>query len=252
MNESTASADNLCRLGFSFARGTHDAWVACARLVDLAAGDAAPGSWLSPAELRQYSQFQFELRQRSFLLGRLAAKRAVARSLGEPDLKLVELSNGVLGQPLVRAGGGFAPEVTLSHWNSGAVAVGSPAGYLFGIDFEPVEPSGVDTIRSHLALTRLEREWAESGRVPAEQAYTLLWTTREALGKATRCGILAPIEILEATAFTALGEGAWQTEYRNFPQFKCLSWMSAKAVLSLAYPSQVSLSLVNLPGLLGF
>ena len=71
--------------------------------VCFAAVDAAPThEFLSEGEKEKLAGFQFAAKKQGFLLGRLAAKRALGALLEEPDLRQIEVRSGIYGQPLVQ------------------------------------------------------------------------------------------------------------------------------------------------------
>jgi hypothetical protein len=74
-----------------------------------------------------------------------------------------------------------------------------------------------------------------TGLDETELGCTWLWTVKEALGKALKTGLTVPLGIYELQNVS--GEGRFVvTTFRNFGQFKCLSFCWRGAVISVALP----------------
>jgi phosphopantetheinyl transferase len=213
------------------------------RQLCFAAADAAPSEeFLSEHEEEQLAGFQFAAKKQGFLLGRLAAKRALGALLEEPDLRRIEIGSGVYGQPLVRHAQAGGVEVTISHSHGMAVAVAFPAAYPIGIDLETVSAISAGTILAELSASVPERAWLGSAAVDEATACCVLWTAREALGKALRIGLNCPLGVLALSEVRAVGGEAWIGRYANFPQCQCLSQARGDRVLSLVMPGEAKLS----------
>ena len=200
-----------------------------------------PQEFLSASETKQAAGFQFAAKQQGFLLGRLAAKRALGALLEESDLRQIEIRSGIYGQPLVqhpRAGG---VEVSVSHSHGLAVALAYPAEYPMGIDLETVSAVSAETIIGELEASPPELTWLATGGVDAATACCVLWTAREALGKSFRLGLNSPLGILALSEIRPEGAGTWACRYLNFPRCQCLSHAKNGRVLSLALPKETGL-----------
>ncbi len=207
-------------------------WIGLVETRDLAT--VPHEGFLSGAERSQAASYAFARRRESYALGRLAAKVALGAYLAEPDWTRIELSRGALGEPLANHAGVQRVEVSLSHTDGLAAAVGFPREIRAGVDVEVVDAARADTVRSELRFHAAEETWLSGVAVETQSAYVMLWTVREALGKALRCGLGCPPELLAASAITPAAGGAWETRYQNFPQYRCLSWIDGVRILSLA------------------
>ena len=190
----------------------------------------------------RFASRQFAAKRESFLLGRLAAKRALGALLKEPDLRRIEIGSGIYGQPLVQHPRAGSVEVTVSHSHGLALALAFPAEYPMGIDLETVSAISAPAILGELEASPAELAWLATGGVDEAAACAVLWTAREALGKTFRIGLNSPLGILSLGDIRADGEGAWTGRYLNFPQCQCLSQLGDGRVLSLALPRDVELS----------
>ncbi len=198
--------------------------------------------FLSKSEKEQLSGFQFAAKKESYLLGRLAAKRALGGLLAEPDLRQIEIRSGIYGQPLVHHPRAGCAEVTVSHSHGLAVALAFPSEVPMGIDLETVSAISARTIIGELEASPPELAWLVSAGVDEATACGVLWTAREALGKALRIGLNSPLGILALSEIRTDGEGTWAGRYLNFPQCQCRSQAIGDRVLSLAMPRDAALS----------
>lgn len=201
-----------------------------------------PLEFLSGSEQEQAAGFRFDAKRQGFLLGRFAAKRALGALLEEPDLRRIEIRPGIYGQPLVHHPRAGAAEVTLSHSHGLAVALAHPAGYPMGLDLETVAAVAAEAVLGELEASPTELTWLATGGVDAATACCVLWTAREALGKALRIGLNSPLGILALSDIRPNGAGSWAGRYLNFPRCQCLSQVKDGRVLTLALPGESALS----------
>ncbi len=227
-----------------------EAWIAWVSKPDL--DSLNPASFLSTTEGAQADAFRFEQRRESFLLGRLAAKIALSAFLGEPSLPRIEISPGVFGQPLVDHPTKSGGEISLSHSQGFAIALAFPREHPMALDVESIDDARVATVKSELQLAPAEQAWISSSGIDPRAAHILLWTAREALSKVLKCGLTCPFEIFRMDELRSAGIGTWESHYQNFHQYKCLSWVGARRVLSIALPRATEvLSVGGIGGELG-
>jgi 4'-phosphopantetheinyl transferase len=211
--------------------------------VCFAVADAMPrDAFLSNGESERLEGFQFAAKREGFLLGRLAAKRALGALLEEPDLRRIEIHPGIYGQPLVRHPCAGSLEVTVSHSHGLAVALAFPAEYPMGIDLETLSAISAPVILGELQASPPELAWLATGGVDEATACGILWTAREALGKALKIGLNSPLGILALADIQAAGEQAWAGRYLRFPQCRFLSQATGGRVLTLAMPRDAELT----------
>lgn len=156
---------------------------------------------LSPAEREQAEQsWPTEHRRRQFVLGRLAAHRAVRWTLaGRMRVSVVEVLTGRDGEPVVYVDGAAdLASVSLAHSGRLALACAWPGapgeGGRAGVDLERVRPT--DVARSRYAFSRREREVLACAPEGAVLAGLAAWTVKEAAWKAlSPTPILSPVSI---------------------------------------------------------
>ena len=198
---------------------------------------------LGPAELAHFRQLQFPLRRGSYLLGRIALKRALGALLPEPRLERLEILSGVFGQPLVRAAAPAAAEISLAHSHGVALGAACAAGHPVGIDLELIEPARVDVFTR--VFTPEEFTLLAGAGVPQPPAGFVLWTVKEALSKVLRCGLTVPFEVLRAKSIVPGSAGPagtqWLVEFENFWQYKAHAWIVGAYALAVVIPRKTDL-----------
>lgn len=188
--------------------------------------------FLHPAERARLDAFPSELRWTSFLLGRYAGKRALHALGGGVPPHAVQIASGVFDQPVVR--GGHPAAVSLSHVAAAGVAVACEPEHVLGVDVEEVAPDRSDVFDS--VMTPAERRAVRSAPGGVGVAATLVWTLKEALSKALRCGLMTPFEVLEVEGFAPHEDGGVGCLFRNFAQYRGRAWVLGGHVLAVVSP----------------
>ncbi|HKP94803.1 MAG TPA: 4'-phosphopantetheinyl transferase superfamily protein [Fibrobacteria bacterium] len=192
-------------------------------------------------ELRHYARLKHRGRQASYALGRWACKLAAGAYLGESDKGKIEIGSGSFNQPIVRHGAHEIPEITLAHTPDLALAIAYPSGHIMGVDVEPVDGSKLFVYQR--VLTPSEQSLARSLPTDFLRACNLMWTVKEALSKAIKCGLMTPFEVLEIQSMTQETDGRFLACFRNFSQYKCISWLRPDSGLSIVLPRKTDLTL---------
>lgn len=226
-------------------------WFASASSADLK--ELPTETFLTSAESGRAGAFKFGQPRENFTLGRLAGKLALLAAGGasgpltptlspgggegedvERRLRAFEVGNGEQGEPVVvPADCGF--NVSLSHVNGLGAAVAFPAGQQVGLDLELIDANRAETVRKGVPLSPEEEDWLKANSLPEATALLLLWTAREALGKALGCGLACKWETLALRKIEPAGDGTFSGRFLHQPQFRCLSWIGPGAVVSLAF-----------------
>jgi phosphopantetheinyl transferase len=152
---------------------------------------AAPPGWLSADEEATLAGLRFPARRRKWLLGRIAAKRAIGELLAAeaPPPAAIEIANLPSGQPYARIGGRrFERSLSLSHRDPLGVAAVAPPGLAIGVDVEEVTPRDPALVRTFFTAA----EAAAVAAAPAAEAarlVALVWSGKEAVLKALGLGL---------------------------------------------------------------
>jgi phosphopantetheinyl transferase len=136
---------------------------------------------LSDQELFRRDQFQSDRRRNSFTMGRVAARRLLARRLGvsPKEVPLEVADDG--GIDVV----GHAVHLSISHTDHKAAAAASR--HPVGVDLEPVR-SRVDDLHTYV-LHPDEYDLLENSSLDPARTTLLCWVVKEAVLKGMRLGL---------------------------------------------------------------
>ena len=197
---------------------------------------------LHPGEMAYYNTLKHERRQKSYLMGRYACKKALGSYFNEPNLTAIEIVQGIFGQPSVRYLTREMPGVSISHDNSFAVAIAFPDTHPMAIDIETADEDKAEVIKSQ--LTEAEAEFTMSGILPEYLLCTLFWTAKEALSKLIKCGLTIRFAFLEAEiAVNDCRTKKYHITFKNFPQYQACAWTLGNTVLTIVYPIKSEMEL---------
>lgn len=183
---------------------------------------AGLAEWLSPPELARLQELTFAKRRQEWLGGRLAAKHAACRVLGqvgagsEPAWPELAVTNLPSGRPVLRLLSGVPrplPEISISHSHGWAVAM-AVMGAPCGIDIQLIATKTVK-LRDRFCLAReqevVRRLIGATGS--AEQGLTLLWAAKEAVRKGAGGVALPGFLEMELVAGCRPEPGQWLLEF---------------------------------------
>jgi 4'-phosphopantetheinyl transferase len=196
---------------------------------------------LEAGELHYFRQVKSNTRRKQFFLGRSVGKKAISLYLNENSLKGMEISSGVFRQPFVRYSSLDSPGVTLSHSGDFAIAIAYEPGHIMGVDVEQIDSGRANIFKE--SLTANEKEI--SIRIGCEQTLisNVMWTMKEALSKAIKCGMTVPLDILEVEQLHLLSDGSFLSRFKHFGQYKACSWLLTGFALSIVLPRKTELRL---------
>lgn len=147
-------------------------------------------AWLCPAEREKLATLRLPRRRADYRLGRLAAKRAVARWLGEPEAPqrtaILAAEDGV--PEAFRDGARLPCAISLSHREGWALCAVSGAGVPLGCDLERIEARAPAFAREWLCAEE-QRLFGEARAGDRDRLLTLLWSAKESALKALRTGL---------------------------------------------------------------
>ncbi len=193
---------------------------------------------LHPRELTYFNNLKFDRRKRSYLIGRYAAKQALSSLLHEKDLTTILIEQGVFSQPIVIYGGMNNVQVSITHCDEQGAAIAFPEAHPTGIDIERIAPDKREVFESQ--ITKIERDIISRLPYPYEMMLALLWTAKEALSKALRTGLMTPFELFELSTLE-VENGYITTYFKNFAQYKTLSFTLDQYACSIVYPKKTDI-----------
>lgn len=133
-----------------------------------------PEVFLSKTEVTALGSFKFPHKKQGLLIGRLAAKRALAALFSEADLSRIEIHAGAFEQPVISHSGAANFGVTLSHSPGIAVALAYPVGFPIDIDIETVSADKADGLIGEMSISDTERAWLNDANQSLEIACGVL------------------------------------------------------------------------------
>ena len=123
----------------------------------------------------------------------------------------------------------------MSHVNGCGVAVAFAEGQQVGVDLELIDARRAETVRKAVPLSPCEEAWLKTAALPEATALLVLWTAREALGKALGCGLACPWETLALAEIQPAENGSRVGRYAHHPALRCRSWVGPDSVLAVAW-----------------
>jgi phosphopantetheinyl transferase len=179
-------------------------------------------------------------RRRSFLLGRVAARRAL-RLLGPGPEADRGIGCGVFGQPVVYGGGGYA--VSIAHSEALAAAVAFPAGHPLAIDLELLQRDNLEAVQTVLTPEELAlvKDLAPGDAAREQRLSFALWSAREALSKVLGCGFMCSAHLLAVKTLEGDAAGGWRGEFRHLGQWAFEVVANGEHMLALVRPKRTTL-----------
>jgi phosphopantetheinyl transferase len=216
---------------------------------------------LHPAELTKAAAFTSEVRRRSYESGRVAAKLAIRQvfpGLAGPE---VNITASPLGKP---TGEGLLKHysVSISHSDNHGAALCFPAAFPMGVDIETPEEKNHSIISSilspgEIALLQTQCKGPETFKqvhstvtdhetalIPAQdnslQILHVMWTAKEAAGKATGLGFRLPVEQYEIEMIKKPEDHkirSWICNFKHLGEITTISLEWQGAILTIAFTS---------------
>lgn len=203
-----------------------------------------PHAYLHKSELEKYVQIKLEQRKQSFIAGRLVAKQTLSYLFKENDLTKIAIKPGIFNQPLIDYHNNqLKYKISLSHSSDQSICLVFPEEHPMGIDMETVRKNSGMDIASQ--LTSYEKSLWQNDAMDIDTFYVLLWTIKEALSKVLHTGLTVPLEIYEIEHI-AKKRNFYISTFKNFGQYKVISFRKGSNVYSFALPLKTDCDLVNL------
>ncbi len=204
--------------------------------------DRDRAQFLHPNELAYYQRLPARKRQQSYLLGRYAAKQALAAFLNPEiaDPTHIEVAPGVFTQPIVKFPTPEPVAVSISHAGDFACALAFAQIHPMALDIEPLDRASIETMQSQILPQELQAPQLLS--IPEVTRCAIIWTAKEALSKILKCGMMSPFSIFETMELQREASG-YVGYYRNFGQYKFHAWVMNGHVVSIALPKRTTMTL---------
>jgi phosphopantetheinyl transferase len=195
---------------------------------------------LHPRETAYYHTLKSEKRKRSYLVGRYAAKKAVAAFVQETDPRRILIQQGIFNQPIATCEDARNVQVSITHCDGLGAAIAFPEAHPMGIDLERIKPGKREAIESQ--MTKAEREGITALSFPYDMLLTLAWTAKEALSKVLKTGLTTPFTIFAMSEIKVQND-CFTGSFENFPQYKALSFETDGYVCSIVCPKKTGIEI---------
>ncbi len=198
------------------------------------------GELLHPGEINTGNGYVSEIRKRSFLQGRIAGKMAVNILFPDVHVTGIQIETGTLGAPVIK-NLNYPVGISIAHddlWNAGLCF---PLSIQMGIDVETIREKNRSIISS--LLSDNEKEMYTRENDPLEYLH-ILWTSKEAAGKAIGLGFRAPVGLYEIDLVETIRQNPQRICRCRFKELTKLTALSVKipgGMLSIAFPAEKKL-----------
>ncbi len=203
---------------------------------------------MHPQELSYYNSLIFDKRKRSYLIGRYAAKRAIAALTHERNLQNILIQHGIFNQPIVTYRDLHNVQVSITHCDEIGAAIVFSEAHPMGLDIERINTDKEVLIESQ--LTEAERKFVKTILCPYDILLPLLWAAKEALSKILKTGLVTPFILFELSTIESQKE-FFVGYFKNFAQFKALLFNFDDYVCSIVYPKKMEMG-VDLKAMQGW
>jgi len=192
---------------------------------------------LHPSEDEYYSTLKYDKRKISYLLGRIAAKKALAAQSGIKDLKSTAIDIGIFSFPVVKSKELHNMQVSISHCDEIGLALAFPEEHPLGIDIEKADSDKTEAMKTQMSLREMNM-LLDSG-LTETTGCTILWTVKEALSKIFRTGLTMDIRLFEIESLHRK-ESFFECSFAHCGQYKAISLMSGAFICSIVLPKNTS------------
>lgn len=196
-------------------------------------------NYLSEEEKDTFYKLEPRSRKDSYLSGRIAAKEAISCVVHSDNRRDIQISWGVFNQPIVRYRDHSNIGVTISHNKSYSVALAFYESCPFGIDVEDLTDERAEIAKTQ--LTKAELVYLEKNR---EYSAIMIWSIKEALSKVLRTGLMSDFSLYEISKISNINN-CIESHFRNFPQYKALSYFVGNSILSIVLPRDLEMQFVK-------
>ena len=214
----------------------------CLIKIPLSELDQLSMDWMHPKEKERLELLTFPRRRASYVMGRYCAKRALQQQINISKLDKIWIGEGVFHQPVLYGNEIDTLQVSIAHTQDLATALIFDERYPLAIDIEMNDNQHTPTIISQLTSSEkffIDEQWDPTFNI---HPFPWIWTVKEALGKVLKTGLTVPMPVYEVKEIGREGIFIMST-YKNFPQYKALSFLWNEAIISIVLPRKTEMRL---------
>jgi 4'-phosphopantetheinyl transferase len=190
-------------------------------------------------EKKHLETLKYERRKHSYLLGRVAAKYSLTDMISQMPESIM-ISSGIFQFPIVKYLSGGNIQVSISHCKDMGIALAFPETHPMAVDVECIDDERIDAIRNE--ITEHEKFELNQHNLNSNQGAVLLWTIKEGLSKIFRTGLMMDFKLFEIDVLKN-NEGIWESTFTHCGQYKGISTLYGKYIVSFIMPKNSTLSL---------
>ncbi|GAA3512795.1 hypothetical protein GCM10022393_28240 [Aquimarina addita] len=181
-----------------------------------------------------YQNLKFDKRKESYLIGRIAAKKAVLEILLTDEcIKSFSVEFGIFKFPVVKYLRNQNIQVSISHRNNFGIALAFPEEHPMGLDIEKIDENRINSIEN--MMRNKEFSLINSCSLSKKVGVTILWTLKESLSKLLKTGLMLDFKILEIESICNAGD-MYLSTFRYFYQYKAYSKKIDDYIISIVLP----------------
>jgi 4'-phosphopantetheinyl transferase len=193
---------------------------------------------LHSTESMIYQKIKYDLRKKSYLLGRLSAKEAILNLIEGNTPDLICIDSGVFHFPVVSGQNIQNIQVSISHCENIGMSIAFPEGHPMGVDIEKIDSNKLDVILSQ--ITEREKRLVERNVIDDTTGMYSIFSAKEALSKIIRTGMMIDFRFLEVDSFKE--EQGWlKFTFTHFGQYQALIYPLEAFVISFVLPKRTSI-----------
>ncbi len=196
--------------------------------------------FLHPQERKYYETLKFEKKIKSYLIGRFTAKKAIALLVNNNNLNEILIQSGIFTQPVIAYRSYPNIQVSIGHSDDFGAAIAFPERHPMGIDIERIHFEQNEAIERN--TTESEIQLIKRQPYPYDTMLTLLWTVKEAISKVLKTGLMTPFKIYEIEKIELYPDYIL-CFYKNFAQYKTISFFIGNYICSIVYPMKTELNI---------
>lgn len=199
--------------------------------------------FLHPQEQAYFDTLSYDKRKISYLLGRIAAKNAVAELTGLQEFRSLFIDFGVFQFPVLKSPVvNQSIQVSISHCDHIGIALAFDEAHPMAVDIEKVCARQIESIKSNISTQ--EFSLISASGLSLEIGCTMIWTIKESLSKIFRTGLCIDFKILEIASLKH-SEAVYTSTFSNFIQYKALSFFAGDYVCTVVLPRNTTADLTD-------
>lgn len=189
--------------------------------------------------------YQHDLRKRSYLLGRIAAKKAIQSLLGSIEPSAFWIDSGIFQFPIVKGENIQNLQVSISHCDTLGFSIAYPEAHPMGVDVERITSSKLEVILSQ--LTNKEKDLL--GNKANMATCTSIFSIKEALSKVIKTGMMLDFKLLDVDTIK-IEQQMISCSFSNFGQYKGFAFQKNEYVFSFVLPKKTETNLFQIKQML--